>query len=371
MSGSPKFNRSGRDTVNLSSPVKPEAKTKQHAQELRAILQDRLMELEREKTEWIPREARLHNECEKLVSQLRDLEVQNCAEQSSTESQHITSLSQAKQRHQRSVRALEGRIEETLVPIEDEPEDDAEVIALREELAAQESASEALSEVDILDPDAEDRLRQLEDRLDEVEQLHEDALVRREEDSRRATQMLTQLLEKEAQEDEIRQEELVERMERLNAIDQEHGEKVADLEREWKAQKDRIAAGLKSATAQIQKLQQTVAARQMEYEKKSAALQTTGDKLRAQLEEFTIRQQQQIRESGACAKRFADEKRRFVAMQRELEMLNAEKFRETIEYNTLSRGVSTKDGHILTQMSASPERKRENVTTRFTKSNPL
>jgi hypothetical protein len=81
-------------------------------------------------------------------------------------------------------------------------------------------------------------------------------------------------------------------------------------------------------------------------------LQTNADRLRAALEARTARQQQQLKEALAIAKRYAEEKRRFVATHRELEMVNAERVREAVEHATLMKEVNKMDSFVLSQMSA-------------------
>jgi hypothetical protein len=94
-----------------------------------------------------------------------------------------------------------------------------------------------------------------------------------------------------------------------------------------------------------------VAKRQREYERKMLDLQAAADRQRSALEGRTARQQQQLKEALGLAKKYGDEKRKYVAMHRELEMLNAERVREAVEHATLMKEISKMDAFVLSQMS--------------------
>ena len=102
----------------------------------------------------------------------------------------------------------------------------------------------------------------------------------------------------------------------------------------------------------LYKQQGNISKRQREYNRTVHELHDQADQLRSALEVLTARQKQQMKEAVAVAKRFADEKKRFVSMHRELEMLNAELVRETVEHETLMKEVSKMDSYLLSQMSA-------------------
>jgi chromosome segregation ATPase len=329
-------------------------KAKHPAQDLRQVLQERLVELQRTKSEWLSRETALHDDCEKLVSQLRDVDTQSSSDRNFAQSQHTAQLAQLKQRHQLAVRELESQIEDALAATEDDSDErlDAEIASLKNELTALEDGSQAAEDIETVDPDAEERQQQLEDRLEEVRQRHDDVLRSREEDSRKATEMLSQLVEKQEQEEAAHQEAVRARIEQLNAMDREQSERLESSGREAAAEKKRIVASIKSAAAKIAQMRDTVAKRQRDYERTIGELQGKADQLRAALEARTIRQQEQMKEAVACAKKFGEEKRRFVGMHRELEMLNAERVREAVEHATLMKEVSKMDGYVLSQLSA-------------------
>jgi hypothetical protein len=354
MSSTPKFNRSLRNPFSASSPTKPTVRTKNHTQSLRQLLQERMLELQRAKSEWLSQEIVLHDNCKTIESQLRDLETRYSSDRAAIQSKHLSEMTQQKQRNQTAVRDLEKRLEEALNSPEDTFKEslDDQITALTEELTRLEDSPEPQEDVELFDSDAEERLQQLQDRLDELEQLHEDVLHKRDEDSRKATGMLAQLIAKHEKEERIHQEELRARTDRLNEMDSEQSAKVVQLEKETEEKKSRITASLKSALTKLQQMQQTVARRQKNYNQSLKELQTKADELRADLEIITARQQEQLKEAVGSAKKYAEEKRKHVALNRELELVQTEKMREEIEHATLKKEVSKMDGYVLSQLSS-------------------
>jgi hypothetical protein len=63
-----------------------------------------------------------------------------------------------------------------------------------------------------------------------------------------------------------------------------------------------------------------------------------------------------MKEAIAYAQEYAQEKRRFVSMHREYEILHAELVRETVEHETLMKDLSKRDGYVLSQMSSGGSR---------------
>jgi hypothetical protein len=81
------------------------------------------------------------------------------------------------------VRDLEKCIEEALASADDAFSEglNDELTALTEGLSGLEDSPEPQDTLELFDPDAEERLQQLQHRLDELEQLHEDVLRQRDE----------------------------------------------------------------------------------------------------------------------------------------------------------------------------------------------
>jgi chromosome segregation ATPase len=359
MSSSPTFSRSSpafsRSSLSsLSSPPKRVVKKKNHLQDLRQILQQRMVELQRAKSKWLSQEVGLHDSCKAIESQLRDLDTRYASDRAEIQSKHVSELTRLKQRNQKAIRSLEESLEKVLSSPEDPAGEglDDQITSLADELSRLEDAPEPQDDLELLDSSAEERIQQLQDRLDDVEQMHEEILRKRDDDSRKATEMLTKLIEKHEREEADHQEALRPRVERLDEMDAAQSAKLAQIGNEAESRKARVAGSLKGALAKIQQLQQTVAKRQRDYEQTLADLQAKADDLRADLKVTTARQQEQIKIAVASAKKYAEERRKHVALNRKLEMLQAEKMKEAVENAALKKDISKKDGYVLSQIGA-------------------
>ena len=357
MSKSGSLSRSGftsSRTINVTSPIKPETKSKLEVQNLRQLLQDRMVEYSTLDSEWHTQEAALANECEERVSQLRDIELQFKAAENAERTKHLATMRQAKSEHRAARLDLHAQIDASLSQENhDDVEDlDNEIAALKNELSQLDIAPALDDDLELVDEDAEERIRVLEDRLDEKQQLHDEVMRQRDEDSRSATRMIEQLVAKNQEAERAHEEQIQEMIETLNKLDKDQADRTADLEGEIADERKQITASMRSAKAKIATIQGNISKRQREYNRTVHELHDQADQLRSALEVLTARQKQQMKEAQAVAKRFADEKKRFVSMHRELEMLNAELVRETVEHETLMKEVSKMDTYLLSQMTA-------------------
>ena len=357
MSKSGSLSRSGftsSRTINVTSPMKPETKSKLEVQNLRQLLQDRMVEYSTLDSEWHTQEAALANECEERVSQLRDIELQFKAAENAERTKHLATMRQAKSEHRAARLDLHAQIDASLSQENhDEVEDlDNEIAALKNELSQLDIAPALDDDLELVDEDAEERIRVLEDRLDEKQQLHDEVMRQRDEDSRSATRMIEQLVAKNQEAERAHEEQIQEMIETLNKLDKDQADRTADLEGEIADERKQITTSMRSAKAKIARIQGNISKRQREYNRTVHELHDQADQLRSALEVLTARQKQQMKEAQAVAKRFADEKKRFVSMHRELEMLNAELVRETVEHETLMKEVSKMDTYLLSQMTA-------------------
>ena len=357
MSKSGSLSRSGftsSRTINVTSPIKPETKSKLEVQNLRQLLQDRMVEYSTLDSEWHTQEAALANECEERVSQLRDIELQFKAAENAERTKHLATMRQAKSEHRAARLDLHAQIDASLSQENhDDVEDlDNEIAALKNELSQLDIAPALDDDLVLVDEDAEERIRVLEDRLDEKQQLHDEVMRQRDEDSRSATRMIEQLVAKNQEAERAHEEQIQEMIETLNKLDKDQADRTSDLEGEIADDRKQIMTSMRSAKAKIATIQSNIAKRQREYNRTVHQLHDEADQLRSALEVLTARQKQQMKEAVAVAKRFADEKKRFVSMHRELEMLNAELVRETVEHETLMKEVSKMDSYLLSQMSA-------------------
>jgi hypothetical protein len=363
MNTTPKFGLSGADVPSFSPPDDPEVKTQHHAHDLHETLQNRLVELQQMKSAWLSRKAVLNAQRDQLFSQHRDLEARYTTDRSSEQKQHIANLSEVNHQHQISVRVLEKRIEECLVSTDDEPEDVSEVDGLRDD--------GSVSDVELLEPDVDEHLEQLEERLDEAKKWRRRAMGLRQEASEKVTEMLSKLADEQARAEEEHEEAIRKRVQRLVELDREQEERIAGLEKVNNDKREASGSALKKVTDSMRQLDRKIDDRKRECEKNIAALRKAADEYQTRLEDITVRQQDRLNEAVARAQKFASEKRRCVAMNLELEILGAEKMRETIEYRTLSNDVRKMDGHLLTHITASSGGKGDASAAMLAKSNPF
>ena len=125
------------------------------------------------------------------------------------------------------------------------------------------------------------------------------------------------------------------------------------MQNEMADERAHCSNSLKNISAKINQIQIKIAKKQRECSKRAQELHTVADDLRSELDSYTTRQKQQIKEATAAAKAYAEVKRKFVSMHKELEMLNSEKVREIVEHETLMKGLNKMDNFVLSQMSAS------------------
>lgn len=351
----PSFSASTR-TINISSPAKPEIRNKMQAQDLRLLLKDKIAEFGTLDSEWKSMDSELNSKCEDLIAQLRDLDTELKAAKNEDRTRHLAAYNELIEQHKAAVLDLQTQIDDGLSGNEelaDFEEIDAEITELKEEITRLENAPAPTAEMEVIDQDAEDRIRTLEDRLEEMQQVLDEALRQREEDSKASTQMIEQLVLKNQEAEEAHQDEIQQLIEELNNLDRDHAARVEEIEHEIVDEKRQIAGALKSSAAKANQLQTNISKKQRDHNRELKSLQETADQLRNQLEAMTARQKQQMKEASLAAKKYGEEKRKFVSMHRELEMLNAELVRETVEHETLMKELNKMDNFVLSQMSSS------------------
>jgi DNA repair exonuclease SbcCD ATPase subunit len=348
------MSRSGRTTLSLSSPQKSDAKTKLHAQDLRQVLSDRMVEFQHVQSEWLSEKEHLQSQCERFASELRSLDLQAAAEWDSDKKKHLIALAEMKEHHKNTVLELQAKIQDTLNADDSKVDDELnqEIAALREEIASLDDESHEPEDIELVDADADDRLQRLRDQLDDLQQMHDDAIHQKEEQSQDHTHRIEQLVLKQQTHEEDHVERVAGLIEVLNQLDLERREKIGEIHQEIADERLRVLTSVKGASFKMQALQQNVAKKQREHSRMMRELQDKADRLRTALEAKTARQQQQMTEAKVCAGKIADEKKKFTAMSREFQMLNTERVREAVDHGALMRELSKMDSYILAQMSA-------------------
>lgn len=345
-------------TLNLSTD-KPETRAKYQAQDLREVLKERMAELAALNSEWSITESSMNAQCEALTSQLRDLDLQFQNIKSNEQVKHIQQLKELQQQHKDNVLFLQNQINERLEG-EAEPENldeiqeyDNEIAALKAEIARWEDQPLPTGDDDLIDEEADERIRKLEEQYEEMVQIHDEAIQQREDDSKDSMSKIEQIILKGQDEEEKLNQDIQELIDKLNNLDANHVNQIEEMQNEMADERAHCSNSLKNISAKINQIQTKIAKKQRECSKRAQELHTVADDLRSELDSYTTRQKQQIKEATAAAKAYAEVKRKFVSMHKELEMLNSEKVREIVEHETLMKGLNKMDNFVLSQMSAS------------------
>jgi hypothetical protein len=359
------MSRSGRTALGLSSPDTADAKTKFHAQELRQILSDRMVEYQRLQTEWSSEQERLQADCEQLGSELRNLDLELAAARDAEKKKHLVALAQMKEGHKAELFDLQQQIDDALSAEDSKVEDnlDREIAAVQKQTADLGERSPPEEDIELVDTGADDRLQRLQEQLDELQQTHDEAIRQKDEESQRNMLMLEQVIRKHEAEEEEHIAKVEDLIKTLDALDRERNETIAEVRRELGHERSTVIELVNAASAKIQALQHSAAKRQREHSRVIRELQDKADKLRVVLEVNTARQEQQRADARVAARRIADETKRYALMSQEFQMLNTEKVREAIEHGTLMRELGKMDGFILAQMSAGTTGKRGSSST--------
>jgi DNA repair exonuclease SbcCD ATPase subunit len=328
--------------LSLSSPDKAETKMKLHAQDLRHVLSDRMVEYRELQSRWHSERERLQGECERMASELRHIDLQAAAAGDAEKKKHLLALAQLNDDHKNVLQDLQTKIQDALTGDDSKFDDelDQEITSLQGELAGLENESQPPEDIELVDTDADERWQRLNDQMDAMQQRHEEALRQKEEESQKHTQMIEQLLMKQVADEDAHAEKVAELIQNLNALDQQRLQETADAQQEIADERVKVLGFVRAASVKVQAIQQAIAKKQREHSRTIRELQDKTDRLRTTLEARTARQEQQIVEARTCAKKIAEEKRKFTSLTRELQMLNAERVRETVDHGTVMRELS-------------------------------
>jgi hypothetical protein len=97
-------------SITISSPLKSESKSQQHCPELRQILREKWAEFSTIEADWRSQDAAYNSECEQLVAELRDLELQFEADQQASRERHLADIAELKRGHQAAVLDLQLKL---------------------------------------------------------------------------------------------------------------------------------------------------------------------------------------------------------------------------------------------------------------------
>lgn len=338
--------------VTIISPVDPNISFQMKANDLRKSLQQKIADYGSLQTSWNRKETELSTQCESMISALKDTKRQYAVQKADRRATHLKTIDRMIREHQNEVLQLQRHINNAVNDYNDVDETlamDNEIENLRAQVKCMES--EPLPQYDFPVRSNEARMSNLEDRLSDLQGMLDTAIRERENESREGTRMLQQLTEKHQKIDTENQKELLKYVEELNKLEREHAEKIQKAKSEARDLVKQLAVNVRRANARAAAAQQEVT--QMQKDKKrhmKTAMEQAGS-LRRQLQTITERQQKQMEESMELARKCQNERKEYVELHKELEMLNAELARETIEHETLMKEMTRMDQMVLNQMS--------------------
>ncbi|KAK8896340.1 hypothetical protein M9Y10_014238 [Tritrichomonas musculus] len=351
----------------LSLPVNPLLQSKLKSQDLRQQLQSRIVDLGSLQTEWSSQESQLRTKSEDLITQLRALSRQYEIKRNEERAKHLQALNQIIRQHQNIVLDLQSQINEC---IEDSQIDDdcsdidqqiksikIEINGLREFQAqiAQENRKGGNEEEE---EEVNEKVEMLQNRLNEMQNLYTNNVLKREEESKSATLQLEGLILKQQDIDQQNQLEIQQLVDEINNIDLDQATQIAEIKKKEKDIKRSISQQLKEAMNEAAQLQHEIFQFQHDHKKEMNEKIDIESQLKQELAILNSRHAGYLNESINAAKKCSEEVRRMAAMKREIEELNSELLREKIENTNLIKESNKIDDDILNQVS-------ENHTTSF------
>ena len=263
-----------------------------------------------------------------------------------------------KQRHQLEILELQSQFSDGLMDSDphemDFEELDHEIQNLKDQIAQVENAPPPQGEMDDIEMNNEvqERIHALEGRLEEYLTKRDEILQLREEDSITSTNMIEQLIVRNEDDEKAYRAEIENLADELSKLDNKHAKSIEEINHERMDFKSGHAASMRNALSRISQLQKNMMNKQKLHTKQVQNMHLEIDRLRATLESFTTRQAHQSKEAAYAAKCYGEERRKFVAFHRELEMLNTELVRESVEHETLMKELTKMDAQVLSELSA-------------------
>lgn len=343
-------------SMSIGSPSKTESKNKREAQDLHRLLQDRMTELGLLQTEWSKKENDLRSRSEELVSKLREVQNTVHTQQTAEKAKHVSQINEMTNSHHDHMTELQDQLDQLLGITEGQSEFedfDNEIEELRNQLREAENLTvQASVQNDLGDDDdeAEERIEELENQLQEMDQVYQQVLTQRDEDARRSTQMIEDIIIKYESAEDTHQQELAAIIGELNELDSQRSERISEIQKDVAESKKQIAGQLRTLLSKMTGLERDISASHNAHNKRMTELQDEAEALRNTLEMYTARQKQQLKESAANSKRYGEEKRAYVMKHKQLQMLNSELIREKVEHQTLMKDLTKMDDVVLSQM---------------------
>ncbi|KAK8891784.1 hypothetical protein M9Y10_029004 [Tritrichomonas musculus] len=343
---------------SLDAPVQPALRSKIKAQNLRKQLQARMVDLGSLQTNWSSRESDLRKKSEDLITQLKTVQRQFEISKNQERAKHLQVLDQLNKQHHLAVLDLQSQIDEN-IDRKDFVDDCSDLDQQIEEVKLQISSFQKIQlqadeeEEEKEDDDHIQKIELLEQRLTEMQNLHLQAVHQRDEESRNSTQALEELILNQQKVDDENRATIKQMVDRINSIDRNHQNQLSTIEKQLHENKRQMSNNLRTAYNKAAELQQKISKYQHDHKKEMDQLIEEETQYREALETLNAQHRAHLEESMNAAKKCSDEKRRFATMQHEVEELNGELLRETIEHENLIKEVNKMDNEVLNQMSSS------------------
>ncbi|OHT04109.1 hypothetical protein TRFO_06410 [Tritrichomonas foetus] len=339
----------------LNSPVQPAIRSKKQSQDLRKQLRSKMVDLGNIQSDWSVQESNLRNKAEDLITQLRNCQRQFDATKKAEKVKHLQMLDQINRQHQIVVMDLQAQIDDCLDG-QEEIDDLADIEQEIENVKIQITGFQKVQMIEDEEEEQEDfehveKIEMLEKRLIEMQSIFQKAVQQREEESRTSTQKLEELILRQQDIDDQNHVEFQRLVDNLNNLDREQALQIATIEKQLQENKRHLSNNLKSAINKAADLQQKITKYQHDHKKEMKHVIDEETGYRNLLETLNARHRGHLEESMNAARKCSEEKRRFAAMQHEVEELNGELVRETIEHETLIKEVNRMDNEVLNQMS--------------------
>ena len=233
------------------------------------------------------------------------------------------------------------------------------MLALDQEIASLQMQIEAFQtipapEVPPVDKEGYEKKRGLlEERIAQLKDILQNATIKKEEDSKAATQMLQQLIVKNQETDDVNQAEIAQCVDELNKLEELHNQQVSGIQLEIRESVKSLTERLKSTMEQVSQIQREVTNLHKQQKREMKADLETAEELRQKLAGITEQHHRHLNESAELTRMMNGVRSEYTALHKELEVLNAERARETIEQETLMRQLKKMDDSVISEMTES------------------
>ena len=333
----------------MSGRASQSQKVSEHIQANRALLQEKLFELNQLQNEWRAQEAHYNQQTESLVSELRDIEIEHSKRVSSEMKNHIRLIDDLITGHQGTVVELQEEIDACLSTSQDSEADDYDEVIknLKAQIAEIDENAEAEEPPGVGGVDTDDVLAQLESALTEKQTLFETLLAEANANGQEATELLREIAVRQEKLDRQHDTEVDELVKELNIVDEEYLSKSETLKQEMNDAKIQVRSLLARASVKLGEFQRVIASCQEKHKAKMEDLLDKGRELKEELDRLSSRLLQHGNEALRNVELINRERTRHSTRMIELQVLKNELLREKIDLETTMRSLMRKETKVM------------------------